>query len=340
MFLPVVILDRYGWQGLLMFAIPNVVGCTAFGYVLKTPERSKALVEKYRGVMACFAVVTVAFHVFFLACVARYFINGIPAWGAIGLPAVALAVAVALGFLANRFWSILATIVWCTSVGIGLVYWPGSMETNAVQTHPWQDVIWLLPITTFGFLLCPYLDPTLHRALQSTPSRHSFGIFGVAFAIMIGLTCLYRDMVVVGLATIILVHFVSQSVFTMSAHIREGWLCTTRSRRLLFAICATVACIVALGVAHRTHSGVQQMIDDYLRFFVFYGLLFPGIVAAFMWTKRSFTPLRAGLFVLVALCSLPLLEAGYIGEDPWFTILPVVVFATWAFVDQPKQRLA
>ena len=82
------------------------------------------------------------------------------------------------------------------------------------------------------------------------------------------------------------------------------------------------------------------MIDDYLRFFVFYGLLFPGIVASFMWTKRPFTPLRTGLFVLVALCFLPLLEAGYIGDKPWFTTLPVVVFAIWAFANQPKQPLA
>ena len=78
MFLPIILIDRYGWAGFFMFAVPNVVGCTAFGYVLRTPERSQELVEKYRGALASFAVITIAFHAFFFAIVARYFISDIP----------------------------------------------------------------------------------------------------------------------------------------------------------------------------------------------------------------------------------------------------------------------
>ena len=44
------------------------------------------------------------------------------------------------------------------------------------------SLAWAAPFMAFGFLLCPVLDPTFHRALQQSPSRHSFAVFGVAFA--------------------------------------------------------------------------------------------------------------------------------------------------------------
>jgi hypothetical protein len=338
MFLPIVLIDRYGWSGFFMFAIPNVIGCTAFGYVLRTPERSKKLAEKYRGALASFAVITIAFHAFFLAIVARYFIPDLPAWWMIALPSIVLLSGLIISFLPNRLWPILATAVWTLSLGIGISFWPGSINVETTQTHPWQEVVWLLPITTFGFLLCPYLDPTFHKALQSSPSKHSFGVFGLTFALMIGLTCLYRDAFVAGFAFVIAVHIISQAIFTVGAHIREGWLCEVKARRTIFALGTIIACAVGIAIAHREYENVRAMANDYLRFFVFYGLVFPGLVATFVWTKKQFTPLRIALFSLVAIVSLPLLEAGYIGGSAWLSVLPVVVFATWAFADQINPR--
>ena len=225
MFLPIILIDRYGWAGFFVFAVPNVIGCTAFGYILRTPERSKVIVHKYRGALASFAVITIAYQAFFLAIVARYFIADIPTWWMIVLPAIMFGAGLCICFLPNRLLPILAALAWCTSIGIGISVWPGSLHLEATQAHSWQEVIWFLPITTFGFLLCPYLDPTFHKALQSSPSKHSFGVFGLTFALMLGLTCLYRDVMVVGFATIILVHILSQSIFTVGVHIREGWLC-------------------------------------------------------------------------------------------------------------------
>jgi hypothetical protein len=102
-----------------------------------------------------------------------------------------------------------------------------------------------------------------------------------------------------------------------------------------------IAYLVAIAIAHRPGITAGTALNDYLRFFVFYGLLFPGLVATFMLTKRSFTSLRVALFALVALLSLPLLEIGYIGNQAWLSILPVVVLLTWAFADRnaclPKQ---
>ena len=66
MLLPILLLHRYGWEGFAMFAISNVIGCTLFGYIVRTPERSRALVEKYARAMSWFAIVTIAFHAFFI----------------------------------------------------------------------------------------------------------------------------------------------------------------------------------------------------------------------------------------------------------------------------------
>ena len=71
LFLPIVLLHRYGWPGLLLFAVPNLIGCVAFGYVVATPDRSRRMVERYRGAMKVFVAVTISFHALFLAMIAR-----------------------------------------------------------------------------------------------------------------------------------------------------------------------------------------------------------------------------------------------------------------------------
>ena len=106
-----------------------------------------------------------------------------------------------------------------------------------------------------------------------------------------------------------------------------------KRRKTLFALGTIVSSSVAVLIAHRSHSDITEMTDDYLRFFVFYGLVFPGVVAAFVWTKQPFTLKRTALFTLVVVVSLPLLEAGFIGGSVWLSVLPVVVFATWVYTD-------
>ena len=97
-----------------------------------------------------------------------------------------------------------------------------------------------------------------------------------------------------------------------------------------------------MAIAHRSGSAspagnwLPEAQNDYLRFFVFYGMIFPGIVAAFMLTGKTFTLIRVALFILVALLSLPLLEIGYLGGAPWLSVLPVVVFIVWVFADKTK----
>jgi len=328
MFLPVILMHRYGWLGFLIFTVPNVIGCAAFGYVVKTPERSKALVEKYKTAISLFAIVTIAFHAFFIAMLANMHVPEFSIWIPIGI----LVIASLLSFLPTRLWPVLAGLLWCFSILLGITLLP--IQTVPQGSLPWQDAIWLLPITTFGFFLCPYLDPTFHRALQCSPSKHSFGIFGFTFILMVLVTYLYQGTILSALTILLGLHLALQSIFTISAHIKEGLRIESISRKGPFIAVGVFAYLVAIAIAHRPGTTPELAIDDYLRFFVFYGLVFPGVVATFMLTDRVFTPLRIALFALVALLSLPLLEVGYIGNQAWLSVLPVIVLLTWAFADR------
>lgn len=345
MFLPVILMHRYGWLGFFIFSIPNVLGCAAFGYVVRTPERSRELVEKYKTAISLFAIVTIAFHAFFVSMLSLVYLNDyvllVSAW----LPFCILALSACLAFLPTKFWPVLAAFVWLFSVMAGISFFP----FNEVPSGglPWQDAIWMLPITIFGFFLCPYLDPTFHRALQCSPSKHSFGVFGVTFLVMIGITTAYVEIGPPGhvttlftLGLILGLHFALQTIFTISAHMKEGISNEVGKRRPLFIALTAFACLLAVSIAHRK-GGVSpagnwfpEWQEDYLRFFVFYGLVFPGIVAIFMLTGKKCTPIRVVLFALVALFMLPLLEIGYIGDQAWLTVLPVIALLTWSFVDK------
>tara|TARA_B100000959_G_scaffold278192_1_gene336107 strand:- start:1039 stop:2067 length:1029 start_codon:yes stop_codon:yes gene_type:complete len=335
-------MHRYGWLGFFIFSIPNVIGCVAFGYVVRTPERSKELVEKYKTAITLFAIVTIAFHAFFIAIIALVYLNDygplVSAW----LPFGILVLGGCLAFLPTKAWPMLAAFVWIFSLIAGFSFLPFNEVPRG--SLPWQDAIWLLPITSFGFFLSPYLDPTFHRALQCSPSKHSFGVFGVAFVLMIGVTCLYQETILTILSLMLGLHLALQTVFTIGAHMKEGIRIEAGKRKPLFIALLTIACMVAVGVAHRfggaSPSGnwLPGWQDDYLRFFVFYGLIFPGLVAIFMLAGKTFTPLRVTLFTFVALFSLPLLEVGYLGNHAWLSVLPVVVLLTWAFADNQISR--
>jgi len=340
MFLPVILMHRYGWLGFVIFSVPNVIGCAAFGYVVKTPERSRALVEKYKTAISLFAIVTIAFHAFFIAMIANVYMNDFYIGISIWLPFCILAVSACLAFLPTKVWPILAGFLWMFSIFAGISFLP--FEAVSQGEHPWQDAVWLLPITTFGFFLCPYLDPTFHRALQCSPSKHAFGVFGVTFAMMIGVTCLYQGTILTTISVLLGIHLLLQSIFTISVHIKEGIRIELGKQKTTFVVCTSIACFIAVVLAHRFGSSspagnwYPEAQNDYLRFFVFYGLVFPGLVATFMLTGKTFTPIRVAIFVLVALLSMPLLEFGYIGDQAWLSILPVVVLLTWAFSDRPK----
>src|SRR5688572_7339896 len=79
MFLPVLLVRQFGIAAFWVFAVPNVVGAAAMGFVLRDGA-SQRLVERHRGACAAFSVVTIAFHIFFAAWMVRGLLGD---WGAL-----------------------------------------------------------------------------------------------------------------------------------------------------------------------------------------------------------------------------------------------------------------
>jgi hypothetical protein len=199
----------------------------------------------------------------------------------------------------------------------------------ATGTRPADQLIWLAPVMAFGFLLCPYLDLTFHRALREAPSRHAFAIFGVTFAVMILLTCVYRDHVV--LAVVPLAHIAAQSLFTTAAHFRElrclGDIPRGRGGSLALVV-ATAALLLVLALGSEPAATGEAV---YVRFLVFYGLIFPAWVLLFVGPGRGLPMTRRNLLVYAAvmIAALPFYEAGFIRGHMWLVIIPLGGLLLW-----------
>ena len=179
MFLPTLLLRWWGWPGFLAFAVPNVLGCALFGYVL-SPETSRGFCLRNAGALRAFAWATVAYQAWFV----QWATTGTPVASALA-PVCALLPLAFLFFPGGRgFWPMAGSLAFAASMACFV--WNGAGALTAPlgpTTQPPSTLLWAAPFMAFGFALCPYLDPTFHRALQQSPSRHAFAVFGVAFAL-------------------------------------------------------------------------------------------------------------------------------------------------------------
>ncbi len=342
MYLPKIMLDRFGWAGFLVFAIPNVVGCSLFAYVVARRQRSAASVAKHGGMMVVFSIVTVAYHLFFITYLldALCPLTGNHAQIAPIAAVVMLLAGMGLSLLPNAIWLFIAVLLYLFSLivfgTLGLGAWDSIPVTGS---EPVAELIWLAPIIIIGFLACPYLDATFHRALQYSPSKHAFSIFGVAFGVMIVFTCFMWFTPEPVRWPIILGHLLGQSLFTMGVHLREirvstALECPVRRRELMLLP------IFAVPVLYIVREISQPMInlgdDIYLRFLGFYGLLFPAYVILFIGPWRTLALSRLNLmgFVILVIGCAPLLEMGFIHQAAWLLVFPVALLVVWAVFRQ------
>jgi hypothetical protein len=318
MYLPVILLHRFGWPGLLAFAIPNVLGCAAFGYVLSR-RRGAELRQRHRGAIIAFSVVTVAYHLYFAAWAAETLglVARDDAWSALIAAGVVLGASVLVSFLPARAWPAAGVLAYAIScAAFARTGFEPLAHLPHTGTEPAGDVANLIPVFTLGFLLCPYLDATFHRARQAAPSRHAFAVFGVTFAAMLALTAAYAGIIGVNPLPILIVHLGAQSIFTCAAHLRElrsPELLGPRGRTgLLSALPLAAALLILLSPL----APIATRPDDpvYVRFLVFYGLLFPAYVLFFIVPPRPLprTPVALGLTFLLAVAVMPLYEIGFI----------------------------
>ncbi|MCH7546582.1 MAG: hypothetical protein IID30_09310 [Planctomycetes bacterium] len=332
MYLPALMLERFGWPGLLIFAIPNILGCAAFGYILKNRERSLALVLKHRKAMKCFSLVTIAYHVFFIGFASLYLLP--PDLASTWIPLVACPALILIGWalsvLPFRVMPVFALLVYAASLFAFARHGIDPLRDIIGEgSWPSNELVWLAPAFTFGFLLCPYLDPTFHRALQQSDNRHAFGVFGIAFAVMILFTCAYWTIAQTKLTWIIGAHLLTQSIFTVAVHMKEV-------RALSIDCCqwrTSVTMLAPLIVLPLAFAGVlfdnpfQGLDDIYIRFLGFYGLIFPAYVLLFMGPLRTMSLTRSNLvtYGMVVIIGSACYEAGYLHHLPWMVIIPLAV---------------
>jgi hypothetical protein len=286
MFLPALLVRDYGVWGWVVFAVPNVLGAAAVGWLLGRDD-SRNIVQRHRVAVHAFSVITIAFQLFFLV----WILSWPPQAYALALGAAAvLVVLISLRGIGVR---VLAAAVFATSL---ICAWLAQLEFQdgikdfaqllgriiVGREHVATADSRLIPLAIvclFGFALCPYLDATFHAARQTLSDRESrqafsigFGIFFfsmILFALQYAIESIWRwhgwGWLSTGWAS---THLTVQMAFTVGVHISAD-----RTRWLRTGIAAGVLALVA--------TAARQVADEetiYRLFMSFYALVFPAYV--------------------------------------------------------------
>lgn len=349
MYLPVLLMRELGYGGFAAFAIPNVLGAAAMGWVLRDPDQSRTIVAKNRSACVWFSLITILFHAFFAAWLIRRIIG--PSAG----------IAVVAGFAV--FWLILNWRCGGNFLAAGLALaaslaalaWGWWRHDLPYVAHPVQgaalppiDVLWLAPVCLFGFLCCPYLDLTFHAARQALargPARAAFTIgFGGVFLAMILFTVAYSGWFVVGfdrhsypqLSLLLSIHLIAQSCLTVALHARQIGQVEPAMRIGRFAVFSMLLVLaVLLGVADReqfSYNGFRLGEIIYRVFLGFYALAFP----VYVWL-RMLRPKRSLLRVatVIAIAS-PLYWIGFIERQMAFAAAGAIIALIARFLPGPQ----
>ncbi|HEY9036378.1 MAG TPA: hypothetical protein VIM96_06635 [Pseudomonadales bacterium] len=324
MFLPVILHKDFHNGAWLIFWLCNVMGATAFGFVMTSAERSRAFVKANARACTVFSLVTMSFQAFFIG----WAITRMPGWLAVGPLAALLALWLG-GSRDNAGLQTSAAAVWVLSIAAFAVYLMASPEAQIVDTlfnefqHFSTQSLYALPILLFGFLLSPYLDLTFHQVPEASADRKarlSFAIgFPLLFGVMLVFALAYRDEVaalLLGSPTDTLANYLKgvlaflilQAGFTLIVHSRRlqalslapsAWLLATTTPLLIAPLMGDV--MLPWGMS------VNETL--YRCFMAFYGIVAP----AYVWLA-AFNPkpvrLIAGLVtvaVALALMSIPML---------------------------------
>lgn len=302
LFLPVLLVRDYGIMGWVVFAIPNVIGAAAMGWVLRE-GMSERIVRDHAQAIELFRLVTVVFQLWFLLAYLMPPMGNdaiiLPAGGRLAIVGALLA-GLVLGLRPG-----LGVVAWIFSIGCAaFAFSKGDLALPVASPEAsGLGLLWLAPVCAFGFALCPYLDPTFHQARQATRGGTALAAFtvgfGVMFLAMIVLTLFYADWaramasnaggIAASAAVFIAMHIGLQLSYTCTVHARatpgHG---TWSASRIGFAM--LLAGAAALATAYLPdHSGLQAREIVYRVFMSFYGLVFP----AYVWICMA--PLTSGV---------------------------------------------
>jgi len=337
MYLPIVLRDHYGWPGVIAFALPNIAGVVLFGIAVGTASISRALIARHGGVMAWFSLITIAFHVYFLAAVWGYEREGASWVAGLLVPVPIVALAWLARPLCDQTLRRLALFVYATSLAMlgasAVIHLSDSTEA-ASRTAVWAErapsgVVFLAPLFALGFLTCPSMDLTFHRALEGVggerAGRTTFALFSALFAVMIASTALYS---VTGLRWPVIVHILIQSWFTMTLHWREidchgGGESLRAARRWLRPVLLVSLLLAPLPFV------------DYRWWFIFTGLVFPAYVMLMMARSRLGRPAASEWTLAVVILALaPFAALGFLGGYEWLLLVPCIALVISLFIGE------
>lgn len=373
MFLPVLLVRDYGLWGWVAFAVPNVLGAGAMGFVLKDAGASRALVQKHASACRWFGRVTVAYQAYLIGALA----------GPLGLAAAGIIVVaiLAAGRTVHLRDTFAALIVFAVSVGLfAYAQTTGQLWTHLdpaafTGRHSTTDLLLFIPAAAFGFALCPYLDLTFHRARQATSpgaGKAAFALgFGVVFFSMIVFSLAYAGAfenvnahigfdLAPKLWPVLLVQLIVQGAFTAAVHLRSLRRPTPTGKTsggggslAEFGLAVTVAFGLMMGLGVLLMDGepgpwirwefVTSVTElGYRAFLLLYGTVFPAYVLICMTpTYRQVShKSRVILFAVAAALSYPLACTAFIANRSLWVlpILAVMVIARVAVEWLPDEK--
>jgi len=309
MFLPVLLVRDYGMWGFVVFAVPNVIGAAAVGWIIKSPEHSRRLTETHAGAMRWFSYVTIAFHAFWLTALGPVLLVRLGLLGPNTPSALVVAVVGAVVIVASLLpatrisaWRVALSVFAVSACAILVCNWrnPHPSEISDLEStlHTSFGVIPVALSCALGFLLCPHLDATLHFAARESGElrRLNFGVgFGAIFVLLILFTLEYAGLFVTGLPTTrgyagelirpyqwvlgaVTVHMLVQAWFTTSRHVQ---IHAGRGRHaaiaaVLIGFATSVAALFLRNTSEPADWSTPELI--YRLFLSFYGLVFPAYV--------------------------------------------------------------
>ncbi|QDU70301.1 hypothetical protein [Mucisphaera calidilacus] len=319
MFFPTLLVRDHGLLGWLSFAVPNVLGASLFAWWITSAAMSERVVGVHRRAAMGFSDVTIMFHAYVVTCLFPQLLGW--GWSAAAVVLGAVVWAVAAGSIRSAAWlglalvGLSAGVVWAF---LGRVAAPaGGGLVLSVTAERAVDLVWLIPVMGGGFLLCPYLDLTFHRARQNlsvSGGRLAFALgFGGFFLLMIVLSMVYAPHIAglfagdggvavpAGVMALLGVHLVGQTAFTVGLHLNE----VTRQRGahgvfrvVVFSVVAAAAGIWVFGSADA--GAGARMETGYRLFLLAYGLLFPAYVVICMIPPARVMELRMAWRVCLA----------------------------------------
>jgi len=357
MYLPVMLVRDFGFWGWVVFALPNVIGAAAMGWVLRDATSSGRITSSHKVACIAFSAITIMFQIEFAGGVVRELMGD-----SAGTVLLAGILGTIVLTLALRRGDIVAAVLVLIVSLIAIQMAAHAAREEHVTGFPlfWarqspgqvRNLLMLAPVVVFGFLLCPYLDLTFHRARRSTGPASGMvafvlGFFG-PFLAMIVFTLWYAPLLESHqramrlspqLRWAIGLHMSVQCAFTVAVHGRELLFAGRESTAgakldgrmlagLALGFAASLLPHVAAAMAEKSGYDEQGHGERVYRLFLaFYGLVFP----AYVWFCMVPTgdgeavPTRTKLRLMAAavLVAAPMYWKGFI-DNQMIWLLPAI----------------